>query len=75
MLHQHRHHHVDQHKLRRQHERHKVEGGDELQPRVAAVVAARAARRALPQGVLGGGGAAGERRREKKGIWVSAGEL
>lgn len=65
MLHEHRHHHVDQDELRREHEGHKVEGGDELQPRVAAVVAPGTPRWALPQGVLGGEGGSSVKKREK----------
>lgn len=38
MLHQHRHHHVDEDKLRREHEGHKVQGRDELEARVAVIV-------------------------------------
>lgn len=65
MLHEHCHHHVDQDKLRRQHKRHKVQGGDELQPRVAAVVTPWTTRWAFSQGVLGG---KGEEKRRKINI-------
>lgn len=56
MLHEDGHHHVDQDELSRQHKRHKVQRGDELKPRVAAVVAPRSAGGAFPQCVLEGGG-------------------
>lgn len=53
MLHENGHHDVNEHELRRQHERHKVERRDELKTSVAAVVTAGTSGRALPQRVLG----------------------
>ena len=52
VLHEHGHHHVYQYKLSREHKRHKIHGGDELQSGVAARAAAWALRWALPQCVL-----------------------
>lgn len=74
MLHEHRHHHVDQHKLRREHERHKVHGGDELQPCVAAIVTPWTAWWALSQGVLGGAGGSVLKKKKKKNS-VNVGDL
>lgn len=56
VLHEHGHHHVDQHELGRQHERDKVDRGDDGQ--VAEAVAVL--RPAVSQRVLGGGGGGAE---------------
>ena len=66
VLHEHGHHHVDQDELGREHEGHEIHGRDELQPGVAAVVAAWTAYWAFPQRVLVGGGVVGEIRGHRR---------
>lgn len=74
MLHQHGHHHIDEHELGGEHEGDKVHGRDKLQGGVAAVVHVSAVVwRTLPQRVLRGDGGGGQEKRKEEAKCHSCG--